>query len=195
MRTPSEDALRRRVKGELRRRMKALRGALPAERREARAADAAKQALASGAFDAVANGATIGSYIAIRGELDPEPLENALRERGIAIAYPRVDEDSVVFHRCLRSELVDGPMGLFEPPSSAEVATLNALIVPALALDPRGHRVGYGMGFYDRVLAELTATRIGYAYDFQLVPETPNEAHDVALHWLVTDARHLRAEA
>jgi 5-formyltetrahydrofolate cyclo-ligase len=69
-------------------------------------------------------------------------------------------------------------------------------VVPALAVDPRGHRVGYGAGFYDRTLPRFVppAVSIAVAFDFQLAVEVPTTEGDVAVSWIVTDARELRAE-
>ena len=62
--------------------------------------------------------------------------------------------------------------------------------MPAIALDPTGHRIGYGAGFYDRTIpASPPATTIGVAFDFQLVAEVPFTERDVALAFIVTDER------
>ena len=70
------------------------------------------------------------------------------------------------------------------------------IVVPALAVDPRGHRIGYGAGYYDRTLPRFAppAVRRAVAFDFQLVAEVPSTEGDVAVDWIVTDARALRAE-
>ena len=68
------------------------------------------------------------------------------------------------------------------------------MIAPALAVDSRGHRLGYGRGFYDRLLATMPGvTTVAVAYDFQLIGEVPTTEHDVALGWVVTDRRAFRA--
>jgi len=68
--------------------------------------------------------------------------------------------------------------------------------VPALAVDPRGHRIGYGAGFYDRALPRFVppAAAIVVAFDFQLVAEVPETPLDFAAAWVVTDTRTLAAE-
>ena len=65
------------------------------------------------------------------------------------------------------------------------------MIVPAVAYDRRGNRVGRGKGYYDRLLADTSATRIGIAYDFQLVDEIDVEPHDVGVDMVITDTRLL----
>ncbi len=65
------------------------------------------------------------------------------------------------------------------------------VVVPALAVDPIGHRIGYGKGFYDRLLARICppAFAIAVAYDFEVVPEVPADTHDHAVDVVVTDLR------
>ena len=70
-------------------------------------------------------------------------------------------------------------------------------MVPALALDPRGHRIGYGGGYYDRTLGVYAppAFTVGVAYEFQLMAEIPNSEGDATVGWIVTDARSEKTEA
>ena len=85
-------------------------------------------------------------------------------------------------------------MGFDEPPVEGGAAEVDLVIAPALAVDERGHRLGYGRGYYDRLLARLQpATTIVVAYDFQLIGEVPTTTSDVALDWVVTDRRSFRA--
>ena len=65
---------------------------------------------------------------------------------------------------------------------------------PALAVDPRGHRIGYGAGYYDRALPRYAppAITIAVAFDFQLVAEAPNSTFDIPVAWVVTDTRAMR---
>jgi len=67
------------------------------------------------------------------------------------------------------------------------------VIVPALALDPAGQRIGYGAGYYDRALAMAAVVKVGVIFDFQLVSEVPAMDGDVAVDWVVTDRRVLRS--
>jgi 5-formyltetrahydrofolate cyclo-ligase len=73
---------------------------------------------------------------------------------------------------------------------------LDAIVVPALAADPRGHRIGYGAGYYDRTLPRFCppAVSVAVVFDFQLVAEVPSMEPDVTVGWVVTDTRILRAE-
>ena len=196
MRTPDEAYLRKRVKQELRRRFKALRNTMPQEARVARSSAAAEVAVGLPCINA--SPLTVASFVAVRGEIDTEPLELKLRAAGALIAYPAIDMDAdkIVFRLSERAALSEGAFGIPEPPSEAPLAeTIDVVLVPALAVDPRGHRVGYGKGFYDQLMPTLgAAIRVAYVYDFQLVPETPNEPFDHAVHFVVSDRRSLECD-
>ena len=86
-------------------------------------------------------------------------------------------------------------MGFEEPPADApEPDALDVIVVPALAVEPRGYRLGYGAGFYDRALPEWTpAVTLAVAFDFQLLAEVPVTPGDVAVRWIVTDSRSFEA--
>lgn len=144
-----------------------------------------------------------------RHEVDLRPLDAALRARGVRVAYPAIEpvtettgEDSdrgtppdMVF-RFVEDvgRLEDAGYGFAEPSRDAPVAReLDAIIVPALAVDPMGHRIGYGAGYYDRTLPKYAppAVSIAVAYDWQLIAEVPATSGDVRVAWVVTDLRVL----
>ena len=182
------------AKRELRARMRSVRGVLPPEAVAARSSAAITRALA---LPEVAAARVIVAFSAIRKELDPAALLAALRARGTRVGLPRVAGETLDLHEITEDcVLEEGAFGVLEPPEAAariDPAQVDVVIVPGLAFDARGHRIGYGRGFYDRLLPQLTrAFRVGLAYDFQLVPELPNDPHDVAMQCLITDARTLR---
>ena len=97
------------------------------------------------------------------------------------------------------SELVVGAQGFAEPAAhlvSAVRGEVDVVVVPALAVAADGHRLGYGAGFYDRVLPAYRppACAIAVAYDFQLVMELPVLENDLACDLVVTDVRAIRPE-
>jgi 5-formyltetrahydrofolate cyclo-ligase len=129
-------------------------------------------------------------------EVDLRSLDEALRARGVAVAYPAIDVETrlMTFRFARPDELDERGFGFREPAASAPEAAggaLDLVIVPAVAVDPTGHRIGYGAGFYDRTLPRFAppAVAIAVAYDFQLIAEVPFTEHDVALPFVVTDAR------
>ncbi len=191
---PKERYLRERVKKELRRRIRAIRGALPAEARAQRSKRVAERVLA---LPEVSSASCVVGFVSIRSEVDPSAILDALEATGARIGLPRVDtgRGAVVLHeRTLPLQL--SPFGVPEPPPNApEIAPneVDLVLVPGLAFDPRGYRVGYGKGYYDRLLSTMPQARsIAVGFDFQLVPEVPNLPHDVPVEIVATDARILR---
>jgi 5-formyltetrahydrofolate cyclo-ligase len=190
-----EQLLRQRAKQELRRRMRALRSALPQEARTARAEAAARRLLELPAF---AGARTVLVYAPIGAEAPVEPIVTAARAAGKVLALPRVDFEAgrLRLHRWdPTTALATGAMGVPEPPPDAPTVTeaeVDLVVVPALGVDVRGHRLGYGKGFYDQLLPTLpNALRVALAYDFQLLAELPDTPGDVPVHIVVTDARLL----
>lgn len=86
--------------------------------------------------------------------------------------------------------LESGAYGIAEPTGANPVdpQTMELIIVPGVAYDRRGNRLGRGKGFYDRLLGETHATTIGVAYDFQLLDELPTETHDTPVHIVITES-------
>ncbi len=144
----------------------------------------------------------VAGYWAVGSELDCLALLEALAQSGIRCCLPVVAArgSPLVFRRWdPRMQLVPGPYGEKVPPPDAELLTPDFVIVPGLAFDRPGHRLGYGAGFYDRTLAALRARRpttaVGFAYAGQLVDEIPRDGTDEPLDWIVTEAETIRCSA
>jgi 5-formyltetrahydrofolate cyclo-ligase len=131
----------------------------------------------------------VAAYWPIRSEADPRHAARLLREHGREIALPCVTGDHLVFRRWSEGDtLVRASLGLMEPPPDAAVLKPTVLLVPLAAFDRRGHRIGYGRGFYDRALATLgPVTTIGVAFAAQEIPLIPDEPHDHPLNFVVTE--------
>ncbi len=139
-------------------------------------------------------GAVVSAYVAIGEEADPAPLIAGLRKRGHPIALPRVEGKSkpLAFHLWeAGSSLVPGPFGLSEPARDWPKAAPDVLIVPLLAFDGSGNRLGYGAGFYDMTLRASRARKsilaVGFALSGQETPEVPHDETDEVLDWIVTE--------
>jgi len=137
----------------------------------------------------------ISAYAAIRTEIDPRPLMIDLSNQGFTLCLPVVvgRAQPLVFRRWdPETELIKGAFGAPIPPETASELIPDAVIAPLLAFDRRGHRLGYGGGFYDRTLAKLRAAApvpaIGLAYSVQEVDEVPTDATDIALDAIATEA-------
>ena len=134
---------------------------------------------------------TVLLYAASRDEADPAGLMPHLHARGARTLFPRVRGehlDLVVVDD--PSTLQAGYRGIFEPLGVAiDPAVVEAAVIPGVAFDPAGGRLGQGGGHYDRLLTGLPATalRIGVGFACQLVPRVPREPHDVPVDVVVTD--------
>jgi 5-formyltetrahydrofolate cyclo-ligase len=200
MSTPDEAtlALVMRAKTVLRKRLRGLRQTTPTSAC-AKRSDLIVERLLT--MEVVTAASTVALFAPIleRHEVDLRRLDSSLRERGTSLAYPYVDAETreMTFRTCAPGGLVEDPLGFLAPPPSApEPGRLEVIVVPALALDARGHRLGYGAGFYDRTLPRYPAsTTIGVAYDFQLLAEVPALEDDVPVRWIVTDTRTLESVA
>lgn len=147
---------------------------------------------------APASGSVVAGYWPIRGELDPRPALLALSARGCRVALPVVvgPGDPLQFRAWDMDEpLEPGPYGTAQPGIDADTLEPQLLLVPMLAFDRAGRRLGYGGGFYDRTLAGLrgrfAVQAIGVAYAGQEVDTVPAGPEDARLDGVVTEAGYL----
>ncbi len=195
-----EDYIRFKVKAELRKRLRGVRKTTPVEActRRSSAIIAALEA-----HELVRRAKRVALFwpIEARHEVDLRPLDATLRARGVEVAYPAIDPDSHEMTFRLVPDvavLEERGLGFCEPARSApDAAPLDLIVVPAIAVDPSGHRIGYGAGYYDRTLPRYCppAVSIAVAYDWQLVAEVPTTEGDVPVDWVVTDVRVLGRES
>ena len=180
-----------------------LRKEAAARRREAAAADdgGAGARLADHLLDAVAvpPGAPVSGYWPIRTEIDVMPLLRALAGRGHPVALPVVagGNQPLVFRAWREGDaMAAGSYGIREPLASAPQIAPQVLLVPLLAFDTAGYRLGYGGGFYDRSLAVLrgkgAVLAVGAAWSAQQVDMVPRDARDQPLDWIATEQAALR---
>jgi 5-formyltetrahydrofolate cyclo-ligase len=141
-------------------------------------------------------GTMVGAYHALPSEADPALLLAALVKEGCHIAFPRIAarDRPLDFHRVPDGEVLKkGAHGIHEPEAHWPSVTPDILLVPLLAFDASGHRLGYGGGFYDRTLfayrsrAVSRIRAIGVAYAAQEMESLPVEAHDMKLDGILTE--------
>lgn len=187
-----EDALRRKVKDEIRFRMRQVRKALPAQVRAERAARIHAALFARSEWKSAK---VVMLFASMRTEVDTTAMEQRARAEGKTVVCPRMSEDRTELEPRVWAEGVvpyeQGRLAPEPPPDAPTIdpASIDLVIVPALALDPNGARIGYGKGFYDRFLARTPARRIAVAFDFQLIAEVPETEGDQRVHTIVTDQR------
>lgn len=147
-------------------------------------------------LDAVKGARVVLAYAATPDEIDPAPAVALLRSRGAAIAFPRIEAPGTLGIHLVEADddLVPGPYGIREPDPDTpriELTRVDAVFVPGVAFDEQCYRLGYGGGYYDRLVPLLRqdCIRIGLAYEEQVVEEIPCEEHDVRMDVVVTPTR------
>ena len=128
-------------------------------------------------------------------EPDVWPLAAELAAQG-RLLLPRIDGPTLTIHRVanLERDVTAGSFGLREPITPPDSGLgVASVVVPGLAFDAHGGRLGRGKGYYDRLLAQLPrARRVAVTFDGRVIDAVPMEAHDVRMHVVVTDSRTLR---
>ncbi|MTJ80134.1 MAG: 5-formyltetrahydrofolate cyclo-ligase [Telmatospirillum sp.] len=144
--------------------------------------------------------AVIAGYWPISDEVDVRPLLDALAEQGCLLALPEVErrQQPLIFRRWSPgAPLEAGIHGTFHPLRESPSLRPDLVLVPLLAFDRRGGRLGYGGGYYDRTMAALRSEKeiltVGIAYAAQEMSELPTEPHDQRLDWIVTEDWALEA--
>jgi len=142
--------------------------------------------------------AEVAIYAPIRREVGTERIFSAARAGGKRVSFPRVRTDT----RALEffpveqwADLAPGSFGILEPNAAdgcaVEPRSIDVIAVPGVAFDAAGHRLGYGGGFYDRLLGDPVSRPrcvVGLGFDFQLLDVVPNDASDASVDWVVTES-------
>lgn len=175
-------------------------------RRDARAARAAfvrglsaeerralEAALAARALPFLANARAIGSYVPMGHEIDPAPCLS----RATVLLPWFASRDDLMRFRVAGGPLEPGPFGTMQPLADAAEGVPDTLLVPLVAADAHGNRIGQGKGHFDRALAALRAVQptiaIGLAWDVQILHTLPADSWDQRLDAVVTPTRTLTA--
>lgn len=180
-------------KEQLRREVRRRRAAVPAAARRQAASAAAGHLLA---LAEIASAATVALYAAHGDELDPAPAVASLRARGVTTVLPRVDGLSLLLVPVASgTRLSPGYRGVPEPAGEAlPPERLDLVVVPGVAFDLSGGRLGQGGGHFDRLLAALPqqVVRVGYAFACQVVEEVPGSPHDEPVDIVITEDGPIR---
>lgn len=177
-------------KKELRRQLLQFRADIPTERKEEASLYIRSELLRfidSGSFDAVL------LFSPIRGEPNVALLTDELIKRSIRVAFPisLTDVTQLDFREVYRlDDLKTGAYGISEPDVSAPTVSCleNALcVVPAIAYDKHGIRLGYGKGYYDRFLSSVKVTSVGVCYSCLLTDALPCDSNDIPVDLIITE--------
>jgi 5-formyltetrahydrofolate cyclo-ligase len=177
-------------KATLRREAAARRDALPAEMRQA-----AAEAIAARKFPiATASGVIVSGFMPMKTEINPLPLMRKLADAGATLALPKIaGRDKPLIMRAWQwgAPLDSGQWGIREPKTEAAEVDPDILLVPLLAFDRAGHRIGYGAGYYDLTIAQLRGRKaviaVGVAFSAQEVPAVPATPRDARLDLVLTE--------
>jgi 5-formyltetrahydrofolate cyclo-ligase len=178
------------TKAALRRDAIARRDALPPEQRAA-----AAQAIAARPFPvAVAPGALVSGFMPLKSEINPLPLLRRLADAGARLALPVVagrGQPLIMRAWSFDDPLVRGVWDIREPGLEAPQVEPDIMIVPLLAFDRSGHRIGYGAGYYDMTITALRAGKaivaIGIAFAAQEIRSVPATPRDARLDLVLTE--------
>ena len=178
------------LKIELRKTAFARRDALPATERQA-----AAETIAARPFPVpVVPGVIVSGFSPLKTEVNPLPLMRRLAEAGARLALPVVagrGKPLIMRSYAFGQALNEGVWGIREPKDDAPEVDPDILIVPLAAFDRRGHRIGYGAGYYDMTINRLRSRKpivaVGIAYAAQEVPEAPTTPRDERLDLVLTE--------
>lgn len=135
----------------------------------------------------------VQTYVALRHEVDTHQLIRRLLQEGRQVVVPRTGPKNTLQQYFIKdfSALQIGAFGILEPGPEAELLTtlapIELVLVPGLAFDRRGQRLGAGKGYYDRFLAQIAAPKIALAFGFQIIAAVPIEPHDQRVDMIVTE--------
>jgi 5-formyltetrahydrofolate cyclo-ligase len=176
------------AKSQLRQQCRKMRTSLGEETR-ARASQSICDSLAR--WPVFQQSASILTYMPIKGEVDLTPLLDRHPQKYWIL--PRIlpeEEHRMVFHPYDPNRLVRHPFGMAEPSPDLPVVAANEIqlaLVPGLAFDRRGWRLGYGGGYFDRFLKEFSGVSVGVVFQALLLDGLPHNEFDVPMKWIVTE--------
>lgn len=137
----------------------------------------------------------VGLYASVKNEVLTYDLFRHALEKGLHVYFPRVEQGIKFYEVNGPEDLQKGSWGIPEPKRSCleinlEEEHLDLLVIPGIAFSKDGSRVGYGKGFYDRAIKNLSAFTVGLAYDFQIYDEVPVDPWDQKLDLILSESKY-----
>lgn len=142
---------------------------------------------------------TVFCFVAVRDEIGTDRLLSQCKRAGVTVCVPAYDERADVYRPArwpADGTVRKGPMGISEPATPVWVSLegVDVAVVPGLAFDEQGGRLGYGGGHYDRMLKDFAGFRVGLAFEAQICGCVPMTAGDVRMDAIVTERRVIRIQ-
>jgi len=136
------------------------------------------------------------AYLSHDNEMPTRHLIRQIFTWKASLAIPAWDAQTKSYQLCAfnaQTKLITGHYGIREPDIRHEIApsSIRLLLIPGVAFDPDGNRIGHGKGYYDSILSRIApaAIKVGLCYDWQIAPSIPAEPHDIPVDFLLTDRR------
>ena len=171
-------------KATLRRQMRQSKAALTVEQKSAESSAVWQHVEATSLFADVEH---ILLYHSLPDELSSHNVIDRWVEMGKTVYLPVVIGDDLVVRRYTKEAMQQGEFNIMEPTGmDVDTDVLQLIIVPGVAFDESGNRLGRGKGYYDRLLSRTKAVCVGVCYNCQLLPHIPAEPHDKVMHYIIT---------
>lgn len=138
------------------------------------------------------NAKTIMLYMPLGNETDTSDILKSAFDDGKCVVLPVTDKQSGIITPVIATKDTAYKKGAFsvtEPQSDTlvDVSQIDVILVPGIAFDKKGARIGFGKGCFDMLLKNAKAIKVGYCYDFQVVRKIPCEKHDIKMNYIVTE--------
>jgi len=139
------------------------------------------------------NANTICIYLSLPDEVGTYSLFTELRKKNKRVVVPKIYQSNLQLYEAESlKHLINGSFGILEPSDTlprVKAEDVECFIVPGIAFDTKGHRLGRGMGYYDRLLEHISQPKIALALDAQIVPMVPNESYDIVMDVIITETK------
>ncbi|MBT8242690.1 MAG: 5-formyltetrahydrofolate cyclo-ligase [Nitrosopumilus sp.] len=142
------------------------------------------------------NAQKIGAYYPIGSEIFTQDIIQELLSQGKEVFLPKVIGDKMEFKKIKDfSSLEKGSFDIMEPKDDCPADNdLDVILVPTVGISPKGVRLGYGHGYYDKFLAENKITTISLTLEKQIIKNIPKSEHDILIDWIVTEDKMLQTQ-
>ena len=136
-------------------------------------------------------------YVSFESEVQTHDLIKSSLESGKRIIVPYVDKKEIYLSELKNFNNLDlGKFGILAPKKEFvkpfDITNVEAIIIPGIVFDKLGHRIGFGGGYYDKLLRDSKAIKIALCYDFQLFEKIPYEEHDIPVDIIITEKQIIR---
>lgn len=145
-------------------------------------------------FDKYKNAQTVMTFISAFKEPSTDQIISDALRNGKRVVVPVSDtktETIILSYLDNTGDLKKGAYGIYEPSiiKPANGADIDFILIPGLAFDKRGNRLGFGKGYYDKLLCDSAAEKTALCYDFQLLDKIPSDAHDILMSTIITEEK------